>query len=297
MGKHKKSEMKRKANKTENGMLYLVATPIGNLEDITLRAVRILKEVDLIAAEDTRETIKLMNHFGIQKPLTSYHEHNKNVKGAQLIEQMLKGKNVALTTDAGTPGISDPGGELIRAAIDSGINVTMIPGPSAVVVGTVLSGLDAGRFAFEGFVPVAKKQREQRLQSLKDEERTMAFYEAPHRLVRTLKDLRDVFGGDRNIAIARELTKQHEEVIRCTLDEAIQRYETYYDPRGEYVLVVQGKSSEEKTKQGRDWRDTSIKQHVDMYIQSGFAKKEAMKKAAEDRGTSKREIYSRYINE
>lgn len=288
--------MMKTHEKEKKGILYLVATPIGNLEDITLRAIRTLGEVDLIAAEDTRETIKLMNHFGIKKPLTSYHEHNKIVKGAQLVEQMLKGKTVALTTDAGTPGISDPGEELIKMALESGIDVTMVPGPSAVIVGAVLSGLGAGRFVFEGFIPVAKRQREQRLKHLEDEARTIVLFEAPHRLGRTLKDLRSTL-GNRNIAIARELTKQHEEVIRCTLDEAIQRYETY-NPRGEYVLVIEGKSSG-KTEANKENHlcDFSIRQHVDMYIQSGLTKKEAMKKVAQDRGISKREIYSQYITE
>lgn len=275
----------------DSGTLYLVATPIGNLEDMTLRAVRILREVDLIAAEDTRQTLKLLNHFEIKKPLISYFEHNKQAKGNALIGQLLEGKNIALVSDAGSPGISDPGEDLVRLAIENGIGVTMAPGPAAVIMGLVLSGFPSGRFAFEGFLSVNKKSRTARLNSLKEETRTMVFYEAPHKLVHTLKDMYEVW-GNRRIALARELTKKFEEIVRCTLQEAIDRYERE-SPRGEFVLVVEGMdeaSAAENVK--RKWEELSLKEHLEFHIQSGMDKKQAMKKVAEDRGLSKREVYN-----
>ncbi len=273
------------------GILYLVATPIGNLEDMTLRAVRILREVDLIAAEDTRQTLKLLNHFEIKKPLVSYYEHNKQEKGNALIGQLLEGKNIALVSDAGSPGISDPGEDLVRLAIENGIGVTMAPGPAAVIMGLVLSGLPSGRFVFEGFLSVNKKSRTARLNSLKEETRTLVFYEAPHKLIHTLKDMYEIW-GNRRIALARELTKKFEEIVRCTLQEAIDRYERE-SPRGEFVLVVEGideASAAESVK--RKWEELTLKEHLEFHIQSGMDKKQAMKKVAEDRGLSKREVYN-----
>ncbi len=269
----------------------MVATPIGNLEDITLRALRILKEADIIAAEDTRQTLKLLNHFGIKNTLVSYYEHNKAEKGNYLIGQLLEGRNVALVSDAGTPGISDPGEDLVRLAADNGIPVTLIPGPSAVIAGVVLSGLPSGRFAFEGFLPVNRRARRERLESVSRDTRTLVFYEAPHKLIHTLKDLRDVF-GNRRVAIARELTKRFEEVWRTTLDEAVARYEKE-TPKGEFVLILEGadeRGLQEEEK--KSWEDISIEEHVRMYTDSGLDKKEAMKRVAEDRGISKREVYS-----
>lgn len=279
-------------NKT--GTLYLVATPIGNLEDITLRALKTLKEADLIACEDTRQTLKLLNHFDIKNKLVSYYEHNKIEKGNYLIQQMLEGKDVALVSDAGSPGISDPGEDLVLLAVDNGINVTMIPGPAAVIIGLVLSGLPAGRFSFEGFLPVNKRIRMERLQFIKDDTRTIVFYEAPHKLKYTLNDLRTVF-GNRRIALARELTKRFEEIIRCTLDEAIDKF-SIETPKGEFVLVLEGMDEKildegEKSK----WKDISIMDHVKMYMDEGINKKEALKKVACDRGISKRDVYNSLI--
>ena len=273
------------------GTLYLVATPIGNLEDITLRALRILREADIIAAEDTRQTLKLLNHFGIRNTLVSYYEHNKAEKGNYLISRLLEGKNVALVSDAGTPGISDPGEDLVRLAVSKGIPVTMVPGPAAVIAGVVLSGLPSGRFVFEGFLPMNKRVRRERLGSISRETRTMVFYEAPHKLIHTLKDLRDLL-GNRRIAIARELTKKFEEVWRTTLDEAIARYGNE-PPKGEFVIILEGADEhglhEEEIK---SWEEVSIEEHVRMYMDSGLDRKEAMKKVSEDRGISKRDVYN-----
>ena len=278
----------------KTGTLYLVATPIGNLEDITLRALRILKEADIIAAEDTRQTLKLLNHFGIRNTLVSYYEHNKAEKGNYLISRLLEGKNVALVSDAGTPGISDPGEDLVRLAVSKGIPVTMVPGPAAVIAGVVLSGLPSGRFVFEGFLPMNKRVRRERLGSISRETRTMVFYEAPHKLIHTLKDLRDLL-GNRRIAIARELTKKFEEVWRTTLDEAVARYENE-PPKGEFVIVLEGADErglyEEEIK---SWEEVSIEEHVRMYMDSGLDRKEAMKKVAEDRGISKRDVYNNLL--
>ncbi|HOP92728.1 MAG TPA: 16S rRNA (cytidine(1402)-2'-O)-methyltransferase [Acetivibrio thermocellus] len=276
------------------GTLYLVATPIGNLEDITLRAIRVLKEVDLIAAEDTRQTIKLLNHFDIKKPLVSYYEHNKVVKGNYLVERLLEGKNIALVSDAGTPGISDPGEDMIKLCIENEIPFTMVPGPVAAVMGLVLSGFSSGRFVFEGFLPMNKRARRARIDSLKDEIRTMVFYEAPHKLVYTLKDLYEVL-GNRRIALARELTKKFEEILRCTLKEAIEKYENE-SPRGEYVLVVEGADEKQIIEDKKsEWNSMSILEHYQMYIDEGLSRKEAMKKVAQDRGISKRDVYNALI--
>ena len=269
----------------------MVATPIGNLEDITLRALRILKEADIIAAEDTRQTLKLLNHFEIKNKLISYYEHNKAEKGGYIIQQLIEGKNVALVSDAGSPGISDPGEDLVRLAVANGICVTMAPGPAAVITGVVLSGLPSGRFGFEGFLPVNKRVRSERIKAIKEDTRTLVFYEAPHKLIHTLRDLRSVL-GNRRISLARELTKKFEEIWRTTFDEAIVKYENE-SPKGEFVLVVQG-ADEQALAEARisSWKEISIEDHVKMYMDRGLEKKEAMKKASEDRGVSKRDIYN-----
>jgi 16S rRNA (cytidine1402-2'-O)-methyltransferase len=278
------------------GILYLVATPIGNLEDITLRAIRTLKEVDLIAAEDTRQTIKLLNHFDIKKPMVSYYEHNKVEKGNYLIEQLLQGKNIALVSDAGSPGISDPGEDLVKLAVSNDIEVAMAPGPVAAVTGLVLSGLPTGRFVFEGFLPMNKRARKDRIVSLKKEVRTIILYEAPHKLLYTLKDLYEML-GDRNIVIARELTKRFEQVLRCTVAEAIELYESS-SPKGEFVLILEGISENEIIEEEiNKWNDVSLEEHYNMYIKKGLDKKEATKKVAEDRGLSKREVYNNLLTD
>lgn len=273
--------------KNMNGNLYLVSTPIGNLEDITLRAIRILKEVDVIAAEDTRQTLKLLNHFDINKPLTSFFRHNENKKGEYIISLLKEGKNIALVSDAGTPAISDPGEELVSLAIEEEITVIPVPGPVAATSGLIISGLPTGRFTFEGFLPMNKKNRKDRLESLEQEQRTMIFYEAPHKLKSTLKDMRE-FLGNRKIALAREMTKIHEEVIRTTLDEAIIKYEEE-NPKGEFVLIVAGYDG--KTEKDVFWKDLTIQEHYDYYLAQGENRMNATKKVAKDRGVSKRDIY------
>ncbi|HEY9059064.1 MAG TPA: 16S rRNA (cytidine(1402)-2'-O)-methyltransferase [Pseudobacteroides sp.] len=276
---------------SEKGILYLVATPIGNLEDITLRAINVLKQVDIIAAEDTRQTLKLLNHLEIKKPLVSYYEHNKTVKGNYLIEQLLDGKEIALVSDAGTPAISDPGEDLVKLAIKNNINITSIPGPVAAIAGITASGLKCGRFVFEGFLPMNKKVRKDRLNQLKGEVRTMVFYEAPHKLIYTLKDLYETL-GDRRIVLARELTKKFEEYLRLSLKEAL----NYYDeksPKGEYVLMVEGANEEEiEEERNEKWSSVSLEEHINMYMDEGMTKKEAISKVAADRGLSKRDVYN-----
>lgn len=274
------------------GILYLCATPIGNLEDMTFRAIRTLKEVDLIAAEDTRNSIRLLNHFAIQTPMTSYHEYNKYDKGRKLIEKLLEGKNIALITDAGTPGISDPGEELVRMCHENGIRVTSVPGAAACITALTMSGLPTRRFAFEAFLPSEKKEKEKILTELERETRTIILYEAPHRLVRTLKLLEERLGDERNVAVCRELTKKHETVYRGTLCDAVSYYEST-EPRGECVLVIDGKSQEEiEREEQKKWEQMSIEDHVAYYIFQGADRKEAMKKTAQDRGVSKRDIYN-----
>ena len=276
------------------GTLYLCATPIGNLEDMTFRAVRILKEVDLIAAEDTRNSIKLLNHFGIKTPMTSYNEYNKIEKGKKLIQKLLDGARIALITDAGTPGISDPGEELVKMCYEAGVNVTSLPGASAGITALTLSGLSTRRFVFEAFLPSDKKERAVVLNALATETRTMALYEAPHRLVKTLTELRDVF-GDRRITVCRELTKKHETAFVTTLDAALAYYEEH-EPRGECVLVVEGKSREAiRQEEVAQWEELSIEEHMDFYLVQGMEKKEAMKRVAKDRGVSKRDVYSQLL--
>ncbi len=276
---------------TAPGTLYLCATPIGNLGDITLRVLDTLKEVDLIAAEDTRDSRRLLNHYSIHTPLTSYHEHNRYDKARTLTEKLKAGMNIALITDAGTPGISDPGEELVRQCMEAGIKVTSLPGPCACVTAVSLSGIPARRFCFEAFLPEDKKERQNILDGLKDETRAIVLYEAPHNLLKTLADLSDALGEDRKITICRELTKIHEEVISSSLGEAY-RACAETEPRGEYVLVVEGKSRESLLAQDRlDWEAISIEDHVRFYEEQGFEKKEAMRRAARDRGVSRRDVY------
>lgn len=278
----------------DQGKLYLCATPIGNLEDITMRVLRTLKEVDLIAAEDTRNSIRLLNHFEIKTPMTSYHEYNRIEKAYTLIEKMREGKNIALITDAGTPGISDPGEDLVRLCCEAGIEVTSLPGACACVTALTLSALPTRRFCFEAFLPSDKKERRQILEELKTETRTTILYEAPHRLARTLKELLEVLGS-RRVTICRELTKKYETAFRTTLEEAAAYYEAN-DPKGECVIVMEGRSQEEmKLEKQRQWEEMSIPEHVDMYEQQGMDRKEAMKRAAKDRGLSKREIYAELL--
>ena len=272
------------------GTLYLCATPIGNLEDMTFRAVRTLKEADLIAAEDTRNSIKLLNHFEIRTPMTSYHEYNKIEKGKKLTALLLEGKNIALITDAGTPGISDPGEELVKMCHEAGITVTAVPGAAACVTALTISGLPTRRFAFEAFLPSDKKERRDVLEELKDETRTIVIYEAPHRLLRTLEELLEAL-GDRQVSVCRELTKKHETVYRSTLEEACAYYKAQ-EPRGECVLAIRGKSREELRRQSqKKWEEMSLEEHMAYYTDQGVERKEAMKKVAKDRGVSKREIY------
>lgn len=275
-----------------SGLLYLCATPIGNLGDVTSRCLEVFQSVDLIAAEDTRRTLQLLNHFGITKPLTSYHEHNKKEKGEYLIGLLSEGKNIALVSDAGTPAISDPGEDLVRLCIEKGLDVTSIPGPVAAINALILSGLATRRFAFEGFLSVNKRHRKEHLQSVKNDTHTLIFYEAPHKLKYTLADMRDVFGADRRIAMVRELTKVHEEAIRCTLDEAVRYYENT-SPRGEYVLVIEGKLPEDIVEESF-WDSMCISEHVEHYLQEGLSSKEAIKQVSVDRKIPKRDVYNEY---
>lgn len=273
-----------------SGKLFLCATPIGNLEDITFRVLRTLKEVDLIAAEDTRNSIKLLNHFDIKTPMTSYHEYNKIEKAHTLIEKMRQGMNVALITDAGTPGISDPGEELAAMCYEAGIEVTSLPGPAACITALTLSGLSTRRFAFEAFLPADKKERRKILEELSDETRTLILYEAPHRLVKTLEELREVL-GNRRMTLCRELTKKYETAFRTTIDELILYYQRE-KPLGECVLVIEGKSHKELEKeQQASWEEITIEEHMSFYEEKGSSRKEAMKLVAKDRGISKREVY------
>lgn len=278
------------------GTLYLCATPIGNLEDMTFRCIRVLKEVDLIAAEDTRNSIKLLNHFEIKTPMTSYHEYNKIEKGHKLVERLLNGENIAVITDAGTPGISDPGEELVKMCQDAGVTVTAIPGPAACITALTISGLATRRFAFEAFLPTDKKERQMILEELKEETRTMILYEAPHRLVKTLKLLEETL-GNRRISICRELTKKHETVFATTMEDARKYYEEN-DPKGECVMVIEGKSFEEiKAQEQAKWEDMELEEHMAYYENQGIARKEAMKLVAKDRGVGKRDIYKALLGE
>lgn len=272
------------------GTLYLCATPIGNLEDITFRVLRTLKEVDLIAAEDTRNSIKLLNHFEIQTPMTSYHEFNKIEKAYQLVAKLKEGKNIALITDAGTPGISDPGEDIVRICYEEGIEVTSLPGAAACITALTMSGRPTRRFAFEAFLPKEKKERAAVLEELKNETRTIILYEAPHHLLKTIKELLEVL-GDRELTVCRELTKKHEEKIQTTFSALLSYYEER-EPRGEYVLVICGRSRDEIVKeQQASWEEMSIEEHMAHYENQGVDHKEAMKLVAKDRGVSKRDIY------
>ena len=274
----------------KTGTLYLVATPIGNLEDITFRAVRCLKDADLIACEDTRHSKILLDHYEIRTRTTSYHEHNKYEKAAELVLQMQQGMNVAVITDAGTPGISDPGEELVKQALQAGIEVTSLPGPSAVVTALSMSGLSSRRFVFEGFLPMDKKERKAALGRLEQETRTIVLYEAPHRIKKTLEELQASL-GDRELRICRELTKKYEEVLPFTIPEALAYFEQN-PPKGEMVVILKGLEPEEaQAREAARWQDMSIREHVDLYMQQGMDEKEAMKAAAGDRGVSKRDIY------
>ncbi|MDD7114940.1 MAG: 16S rRNA (cytidine(1402)-2'-O)-methyltransferase [Lachnospiraceae bacterium] len=276
------------------GSLYLCATPIGNLEDITLRVLRTLKEVDLIAAEDTRNSIKLLNHFEIKTKMTSYHEYNKIEKAISLVEQMKQGMNVALITDAGTPGISDPGEELVRQCYEAGIPVTSLPGACACVTALTMSGLSTRRFAFEAFLPYDKKERAEILESLKNETRTIIIYEAPHHLKKTLKECREYL-GNRQMTVCKELTKKHEKKMRASLDEVIAFYEEN-EPRGEYVLVFEGKSRQElREEEIENWTKLTLEEHMEFYEEKGLDRKSAMKAVAKDRGLSKREVYQELL--
>ncbi len=275
----------------KTGTLYLCATPIGNLEDITYRVLRTLKEVDLIAAEDTRNSIRLLNHFEIKTPMTSYHEYNKIDKAYQLVAKMREGKNIALITDAGTPGISDPGEDIVRICYEEGIPVTSLPGAAACITALAMSGLPTRRFAFEAFLPKDKKEHQAVLEELKTETRTIIIYEAPHHLVRTLQELSDTLGGDRRLTICRELTKRHEEKLQMTLTDSLSYYEVN-EPRGEYVLIIAGRSREEMKKEEQaGWEALSLEEHMAHYESQGIDRKEAMKRVAKDRGVSKRDIY------
>ncbi|MGI6070224.1 MAG: 16S rRNA (cytidine(1402)-2'-O)-methyltransferase [Blautia sp.] len=278
-----------------SGRLYLCATPIGNLEDITYRVLRTLKEADLIAAEDTRNSIKLLNHFDIHTPMTSYHEYNKIEKGRQLVAKLLSGENIALITDAGTPGISDPGEELVAMCCEAGIEVTSLPGPAACITALTISGLSTRRFAFEAFLPMDKKERAAVLEELKAETRTIVLYEAPHRLCRTLEEL---YGGlgDRRASLCRELTKKHETAFRSTLKGLLAYYQEN-DPKGECVLVIEGRDRKqmEQEKQ-QEWSRMPLPEHMAYYEEQGLSRKDAMKQVARDRGVGKRDIYQQLLD-
>ena len=272
------------------GTLYLCATPIGNLEDMTFRVIRTLKEVDMIAAEDTRNSIKLLNHFEIKTPMTSYHEYNKIEKGHKLVQMLLEGKNLALITDAGTPGISDPGEELVQMCYEAGVPVTSLPGAAACITALTLSGLSTRRFSFEAFLPSDKKERQQVLEELKNDTRTVICYEAPHRLVKTLKELLEAL-GNRRITICRELTKKHETAWQTHIAEACEYYQENA-PKGECVLVIEGRSREElKAEEQEQWEQMPLEAHMEHYESQGMDHKSAMKQVAKDRGVSKRDIY------
>ncbi|MBU3189122.1 16S rRNA (cytidine(1402)-2'-O)-methyltransferase [Clostridium bowmanii] len=277
------------------GKLYLVPTPIGNLKDITLRALEVLQDVDIIAAEDTRQSLKLLNHFNIKKTLISYHQHNEQGKSENLIDQIKQGKNIAIISDAGSPGISDPGSVIVKKCIEQNIKFEVLPGATAITTALVYSGLDTTKFIFRGFLPREKKERKPIIDDLLNRSETLIFYEAPHRLVSTLEFLYENI-GNRKISMCRELTKIYEEIIRLTLEEAIEYYKEKA-PRGEYVLVIEGKSKEEIDKDEKaKWEMLTIEEHIERYISEGINKKDAMKKVAKDRGIPKSEIYKHSLN-
>lgn len=280
-------------NRVEGGVLYLVGTPIGNLADISERAKKVLSEVDFIAAEDTRNSAKLLLCLGIKGDLVSYHEHNKRVAGERLIARLLAGESCALITDAGMPAISDPGEDVVALAAEAGIKVSVVPGPCAAVSALAMSGLPTGRFAFDGFLPVKGKERRERIEALSHEVRTSILYEAPHKLVTTLTDLCDALGGERRISLCRELTKLNEEVLRFTLAEAV-KYYGEREPRGEYVLILEGV---EATVAEEDFSALSPEEHVKRYTDGGMSRKDAIKAAAKDRGMAKSEFYKLVAND
>ena len=279
-------------NKISASTLYLVATPIGNLSDMSERALKVLAEVDFIAAEDTRNSLRLLTHFGITKPLVSYYEHNKKERGEEIIARLLSGESCALITDAGTPAISDPGEDLVRLCAENGVVVTAIPGACAMVNALALSALSTSRFVFEGFLPVQKKERKERLEILRFERRTFILHEAPHKLKTTLDDLAKMLGDDRKIALCRELTKLNEQVLRMTLEGAVSYYEEN-DPRGEFVLVLEGATGKESKE--AFWKDMTIPAHVSYYIDKGMSKNDAIKAAAKDRKVPKNEVYKEVL--
>lgn len=278
-------------NKVLGGTLYLVATPIGNLSDLSERAIKVLREVDFIAAEDTRNSLKLLNHYGLQKSMISYFEHNKRERGQTIVRRLRDGQSCALITDAGTPGISDPGEDLVRLCASEGIPVTAIPGCCAAITALTLSGLSTRRFAFEGFLEGSKSERRARLSELADEKRTLILYEAPHRLAETLSDMVPLF-GDRQIALCRELTKRNEEILRTTVESAAEYYRTTA-PRGEYVLIIEGAAA---TREELFWQDMSVPEHVEYYLKTGMNKMDAIKQTAKDRGVGKSVIYKQAVN-
>lgn len=289
--KERKSGMKDEMkNQIQGGTLYLVATPIGNLSDLSERAIKVLSEVDFIAAEDTRNSLRLLTHFGISKPMVSYHEHNRRERGEEIARRLQGGEACALITDAGTPAISDPGEDLVALCAERGIAVTCVPGACAMIVALTLSGLPTARFCFEGFLPVPKKERRERMEELSRETRTFLLHEAPHKLRTTLADLQAVLGGDRRIALCRELTKRNEEIVRTTLDGAVTIYEER-EPRGEYVLVIEGgKQAAVAQKEPR-----SIEETVAYYVNTGYAKNDAIKAAAKELGLSRNEVYGHML--
>ena len=275
-----------------SGKLYLVATPIGNLEDITLRAIKILKEVDIVAAEDTRQTLKLLNHLNINKTLISYHRHNEEIKSKELIQLLIEGKNIALVSDAGTPVISDPGEEVVKEAIKNNIQIIPIPGACALITALISSGLNSKEFLFLGFLPLNKKSRKEKLEEIKNTEKTIIIYEAPHKLKNTLQDLSETI-NKRQIVIARELTKIYEEFIKGTAEELINKIE---NPKGEFVLVIEGEQKENLITQTDLLNKLSIEEHYEYYLNQNLEKKEIIKKIAKDRGISKNEIYMKFLN-
>lgn len=293
MSSIKSTNLDYEKNKIEKGMLYLVATPIGNLADLSERAIKVLSEVDFIAAEDTRNSMKLLSYLGIQKPMVSYFEHNKRERGQVIADRLKNGESCALITDAGTPAISDPGEDIVALCAEQNIPVSSIPGACAGVVALTLSGLPTGRFCFEGFLSANKGERRERLLELEHEKRTMIFHEAPHKLKATLEDMKNTFGKDRRISLCRELTKKNEEILRLTLASAVEYYENNA-PRGEYVLIVEG--SNKKAQSENFFENMSIEEHVNFYISHGLSKMDAIKSCAKDRGVHKNVIYKEICN-
>ena len=284
----------REKNEIQSGMLYLVATPIGNLADLSERAIKVLSEVDFIAAEDTRNSKRLMFALGIQKPMVSYHDHNRRERGEEIAQRLLLGESCALITDAGTPGISDPGEDMVALCAENGIPATLIPGPCAAINALVLSGLPAGKFVFEGFLPAKSGERRKALNDMVGEKKTIIFHEAPHKLCATLADMRDIFGDKRRVALCRELTKLNEDIHRTTLDGACEHYEQN-NPRGEYVLVVEGAPEGRSRAKTDDLTSLSVEEHVEYYINAGMSKKDAIKATARDRGVQKNDIYMQFV--